>query len=181
MPNSVDPFIHPIPRKLQADPELRPFFEYFVKWAHQMWKRTGGGEDSVADAGLRETYPWLQENNPGQFESAQSLYTQQTVNNNVFNYPVEQEVKKLTTKTISNEIYTSPNNMFIKAKLKSTIKLPANPSRDCVIYAHNGDGTLLTIDGNGKKINGHDKLFVRRKGNGLQIYYFIEDNEYIAI
>jgi hypothetical protein len=90
-------------------------------------------------------------------------------------------IKRLTPKTISNEIYVAADDMFISAKKTSTLKLPANPKSDCVIYAHNADGTTLTIDANGKNINGEKKALVRRKGNGLQIYYFIDSNEYIAI
>jgi hypothetical protein len=179
MVQKVDPFVYPIPKKILADPELRPYFEYFHRWAHDMWRRTGGSSDDVADTGLRETYPWLQELNSD--DQQQNIYNVENITNQEVSYSVETPINKLITKTISNEIYTAVDNMFIKSKLGSTIKLPTNPANDCVIYAHNGDGTLLTIDGNGKKINGHDKLFIRQKGNGLQIYYFIEDNEYIAI
>lgn len=45
----VDPFVAPIPKKIQEDPELRPFFEYFIRWAHDIWLRTGGGVDVVED------------------------------------------------------------------------------------------------------------------------------------
>ena len=180
---TVDPFIHPIPRKIQSDPELRPFFEYFVRWAHDMWKRSGGGDDLISDAGTRESYPWVLDETDtysniypmfGSDSQSQdfikNLYPQDTL-----------EIKSLIRKIISNEIYTSAGDEFIKCKNKSTVKLPLNPSSDCIIYVHNGDGTLLTIDGNGKTINGDKKKFLTQKGSGLQIYYFIEDNEYIAI
>lgn len=182
---NVDPFIHPIPPKILADPQLRPFFEYFVRWAHDMWVRSGGGNDLVSDTGTRESYPWVLDEQQGGDSSniypmfgsdpqpqdlIGSLYAQDTF-----------EVKSLIRKIISNETYTSAGDEFIKCKNTSTIKLPANPSSDCIVYVHNGDGTLLTIDGNGKTINGDKKKFLRRKGSGLQIYYFIEDNEYIAI
>jgi len=179
MVQQVAPFIYPIPKKFLSDPELRPYFEYFHRWAHDMWKRSGGSSDDVADTGLRETYPWLQELNSD--DQQQTVYNVENVTKQQISYSIEAPTNKLTTKTISNEIYTAVDDMFIKGKNNSTVKLPLNPSNNSAIYVHNGDGTLLTIDGNGKKINGNDKLFIRKKGNGLQIYYFIEDNEYIAI
>jgi len=113
MVQQVDPFIYPIPKKFLNDPELRPYFEYFHRWAHDMWKRTGGSSDDVADTGLRETYPWLQEHNTDD--------QQQIV------YNVETPVVQLITKTISRETYTAVDNMFINATNNSTLVLPANP------------------------------------------------------
>lgn len=43
----VDPFVIPIPPELLKDPQTREFFEYFVRWAHDIWLRTGGGNDAV--------------------------------------------------------------------------------------------------------------------------------------
>lgn len=52
----VDPFLLPIPKKLLRDPELRPFFEYFVRWAHDIWLRTGGGDDAISELQIGELY-----------------------------------------------------------------------------------------------------------------------------
>lgn len=43
----VDPFLHPIPRELLKNPETRAFFEYLVRFLHDIWKRTGGGNDLI--------------------------------------------------------------------------------------------------------------------------------------
>jgi outer membrane murein-binding lipoprotein Lpp len=43
----VDPFVAPIPRKFLNDPELRPFFEYLNRFLHDLFIRTGGGDDSI--------------------------------------------------------------------------------------------------------------------------------------
>lgn len=45
----VDPFTVPLPSKLSRDPETGPFFTYLVKFLHDMWRRTGGGEDFVGN------------------------------------------------------------------------------------------------------------------------------------
>lgn len=43
----VDPFVAPIPRKFLNDPELRPFFEYLNRFLHDLFIRTGGGDDLI--------------------------------------------------------------------------------------------------------------------------------------
>jgi len=43
----VDPFTAPIPPKFLNDPELRPFFEYLNRFLHDLFVRTGGGDDAI--------------------------------------------------------------------------------------------------------------------------------------
>lgn len=43
----VDPFVAPIPRKFLEDPETRPFFEYLNRFLHDLFIRTGGGDDAI--------------------------------------------------------------------------------------------------------------------------------------
>jgi hypothetical protein len=45
---TVDPFLQPIPKALLQDKETRQFFEYTVRWMHDMWIRSGGGDDAIA-------------------------------------------------------------------------------------------------------------------------------------
>lgn len=44
----VDPFIIPLPRKLSDDPETGPWFQYTQKFLHDLWLRTGAGDDAIA-------------------------------------------------------------------------------------------------------------------------------------
>jgi len=167
MVQQVDPFIYQIPKKILADPELRPYFEYFHRWAHDMWKRTGGSSDDVADTGLRETYPWLQEHNTDD--------QQQIV------YNVETPVVQLITKTISRETYTAVDNMFINATNNSTLVLPANPIENSQVD-FTKDKTKLTLKGNGKKVNGTTQDIIFKKERlGRQIRYFIDVDEWFFI
>lgn len=47
--SQVDPFQYPIPESLKKDPQTLAYFDYLNKWCHQIWLRTGGSEDFVAD------------------------------------------------------------------------------------------------------------------------------------
>lgn len=46
---TVDPFIIPVPRKIAQDPELAPFFNYLIRFCHDLWLRTGGANDNIDD------------------------------------------------------------------------------------------------------------------------------------
>ena len=192
----LSPFHYPIPKKFLSDPELRPWVTYLHKHLQQTWVKLGGSEDAIETTVTRDAYDSTMyaaglEEALRRIECLEKRNLYQPVNEEALKKIAELEVKSLqepsfpvkllSRKVISNEIYESSGNEFIKGKKGSVVKLPQNPQSDCVVYVNNGDGELLEIDGNGKKINGHDKAYIRRKGNGLQIYYFIEDNEYIAI
>lgn len=43
----VDPFIQPIPVQFQGDRELRAYYEYLHRFLHDIWVRTGGGDDAI--------------------------------------------------------------------------------------------------------------------------------------
>ena len=73
MVNLVDPFVIPIPRALQEDPEVRFYHEYLNKFLHDLWIRTGGGNDNIADEGIKELYPW-QSLTDEELESVAGIY-----------------------------------------------------------------------------------------------------------
>lgn len=43
----VDPFLQPIPQKFASEKELRNYFEYLNRFLHDIWVRTGAGNDAV--------------------------------------------------------------------------------------------------------------------------------------
>ena len=43
----VDPQLNQIPLKLLNDPELRDYFEQLERYRHDMWIRSGGGDDAI--------------------------------------------------------------------------------------------------------------------------------------
>lgn len=49
MVQNVDPFIVDIPSSFHNDPELLSYTTYLHNFLHDLWLRTGGGDDSVAE------------------------------------------------------------------------------------------------------------------------------------
>lgn len=161
----VDPFVYPIPQRLQEDPEVRAYFEYFSRWAHDMWLRTGGSEDAVSDTGVRESYPWAQDFIGDDKNSIQALYSCGT------------ETQIITTKTISRETYTAVDNMFVYMTNDSTLYLPANPVRNSVVYMTK-DASRSRVNGNGKTINGKSEYVYYRPELARVFQYFIDSDEW---
>tara|TARA_R110000824_G_scaffold76487_8_gene193738 strand:+ start:88 stop:378 length:291 start_codon:yes stop_codon:yes gene_type:complete len=49
MVTQVDPFLIPIPKSLVQDKETRAYFEYMNRFLHDMWVRSGGSSDDLAN------------------------------------------------------------------------------------------------------------------------------------
>lgn len=179
MVQKVDPFIHPIPNKFINDSELRPYFEFLHRWAHDMWMRTGGSQDEVSDTGLRETYPWIQESKVE--TDVSRLYSSDEKGRSIDLVMQAPEFKEIITKTISNETYTAVDNMFVNMTNNSTLVMPLSPERNSVIYITKDD-TIATLRPNGKKVNGVlDDIVFYKERLARQIHYFIDADEWFFI
>ena len=181
MATKVDPFVYPLPKALTKDKETRIFFEYLVRWAHDMWVRSGGGDDAIAEADVQETYPW---NFAESSESnVQSLFTQQSeLSNsvqNLYQNNIDTSIGKLTAITKTSD-YTAQPNDFINAKNGVTITFPNYPEEGSVIVIRNGDGSSIKLDGNGKSLNGSSTGTLRRQTRAVEFYYFIDSDEWFA-
>lgn len=178
MVQQVDPFIYPIPKKFLNDPELRPYFEYFHRWAHDMWKRTGGSSDDVADTGLRETYPWLQEHNAD--DQQQTVYNVENVTNQEISYSIEAPQRQFNAVTTSDD-YTAVGWDWVNAKSGSKITFPEYPGCNAELIVRVGDNSVIPIDGNDRNINGSKTGKLRGLGMSIRFKYFIDDDEWFAI
>ena len=171
----ADPFLHPIPQKILLDPELKPFFEYFVRWAHDIWVRSGGGDDSIISIENRDV-----------FDSTLSSAYFSDVNESIadlnksFYETVIPHQYGFNAVTKSND-YTASSWDWINAKNGAKIKFPLNPDTQAELVIRVGDKTTIPIDGNGRNINGSSKGKIKNKGTSLRFKYFIDDNEWFAI
>lgn len=50
----VDPRLYPIPKELQQNPVTRKYFEDLERFLHDVWARTGGGIDVIADIEVQQ-------------------------------------------------------------------------------------------------------------------------------
>lgn len=149
---NVDPFVRDWPRKWLEDPEIGPIIIYLNRFLHDIFIRTGGGNDAIQDEGIRELYPW-------------GTSTQERT-----------EFRAVTIGTR----YTAAPFDFINAITRALIFFPEFPNENDVIVIRNGDGSLISLDGNGKNINGSRTGRLLTEERTVDFYYFIDSDEWFA-
>jgi len=90
--------------------------------------------------------------------------------------PARKEFNGIT----KNSNYTMLSFDFVNAKRGVIIKFPPYPGVNDLVKTRNGDGTMIPLDGNGKKLNGKNKEFLRKEGELIEWQYFIETDEWFA-
>lgn len=175
----VDPYNQPIPKAFLTDPEIRAWFEYDNRWKHDIWVRTGGGDDSVSNITIQEKYAW--ELTPQKEDKLSEVRFPDPVREVPLIIPQTppQEVDRFNAVSTSID-YTACDFDFVNAKSKSEITLPLYPKDNSVVIIRNGDGTLIKLNGNGRLINSESTGKIYRKGTALTLQYFIDDDEWFA-
>ena len=134
----VDPFIIQIPRELQDTREKRAFFEYLVRWCHDIWLRTGGSSDTIAAQSIRESYAWLL----GDRSSVESTQYSVTVSS----------TKENVLSTASSVTLTGFESLVIVTAAATITLNPRPTEHETVTIKRAGSGTVvigssLNIDG----------------------------------
>ena len=74
--------------------------------------------------------------------------------------------------------YTAENKNWVEARSGITIDLPANAVSGDEVIVSNGDGTSITIDGNGNNIkytSTDTTIVISRQGSSLSFGYFVDN------
>ena len=166
----VDPFLLPIPKALLKDAEVRSYFEYMSRFLHDLWVRSGAGDDFVADQSVRENYPWEKAED---VESSTSL-----ADLAVFNQGGDDSRTYRAVTVVAD--YDAVSYDFVNATQSATVSLPIHPEENSIVIIRNGDGSNIKLSGNGRNINGSLTGNLRVNGTAIHFHYFIDDNEWFA-
>jgi hypothetical protein len=90
------------------------------------------------------------------------------------------ESPSLFNQVTATQNYTAQPSDFVNAKNNITVTFPEYPEQNSVIIIRNGDGSRITLNGNGRTINGEIGGYLYRQTTSIPFYYFIDDNEWIA-
>ena len=127
---NVDPFVIKWPDKWLSDPQIEPVIRYLNRFLHDLWIRTGGGNDNIADEGIRELYPWNTKDKSEPLNVTFPSFTGQGAFEVI-------EVSGTTHTTRGNEIVICNNT----AKL--TVTLNPNPDhKERAIIVRNNTGAV---------------------------------------
>ena len=96
-----------------------------------------------------------------------------------YTWQVGEEEKKVAAVTTSSD-YTAKPFDFVNAINGSAVTFPLNPKEDDLIIVRNGDGSTITLSGNGKNMNSSATGELTVEGTAIEFYYFIDSNEWFA-
>jgi len=177
----VDPRLYPIPRDLQKDPEVRKYFEDLERFLHDLWFRTGGGDDEIASVSIRESFAWDTNTDDTGINGVKvsQLYPSEQKIERQFLYQVEKSEKEFRAVAPISD-YAALDHDFINATGNITIFFPEYPCVNTTFTVRNGDGSTIKLDGNGRMMNTESSGTMVTKGTSIDFYYFIESNEWFA-
>jgi len=167
------------PKKWLNDPEIAPALRYLDRYLHDFQRTTTTTTNTITNeiTNVTEITNVSQGAvNVGRLYGETAVAPEKPV---VFNQITP--VKYLTCEVISSSRYEATDNMFLRITRDCVLTLPENPCKDCQINFTKG-ASILTLKGNGRKIQGSRNDIVFRKNNlARQIYYFIETDEWFFL
>jgi hypothetical protein len=120
--------------------------------------------------------------------SARVKFLQRTIDelgNELNDHRLEATVKQIAIDTagfrgrVEITDYTAENKEWIEARGRITIKLPSDPLVNDQVIVSNGDGAVITIQGNGNDIKYTDKdtsINIRNQGTSLHFQLFEDES-----
>ena len=171
----VDPFLVPIPRRYLENKGEREYHERLIRTIDQLRQRTGGATDEVSENSTRESYPWILDD-----PKTDNITLNHESKSEEVNYHYETSHKGFRGVSVTSN-YTAVPWDWVKAKSRSTVTFPKYPENGDEIIVANGDGSKITLDGNGKNINGSNTGKIQLKYTSIRFKYFLDDNEWLAI
>ena len=148
MGTDVDPFLEDVPKKWvdkngSLTDESREFMEYFTRWAHDMWSRTGAGIDLV----------FQNENNITNITSNETFETSSGSGeaHELFNEAIQLEdlIPTARYRDFKSEIITSDkiavDGDFWDIRSGATVTLDPNAQWNNQIITTNGDSSSIKV------------------------------------
>ena len=172
---NVDQFLQPMPESFyqvfpaQERDIIRARFEYEDRWRHDIWIRTGGGTDVIAGLdGNTSAGDTAVSQVRGMVSDLQRKIAELDAQKQVLLAPIT--TKDFNQISVIKE-YTAVDYDFMDVTTSDTICLPLYPGAKAVIIAINGHSSSITIDGNGRLINGDSSVKSVQQNTMLTFYY----------
>lgn len=147
----VDPFLIPVPKHFLINKEDRAYFEYLNRFLHDLWVRTGGGNDAVDDSQISEVFG-------GPAVSIKDL-----------------EIIALVSGS-TNIISTGDQFIVCNNTAAGTITLNLTPEDGEDVFVARKNGSI-TVNG---KINGNTAFKINGKRSSIHFKYTIIADEWTA-
>lgn len=170
--------------------EVRDFWLYIMRVIWQIRNRTGGDDDQIENQQTRELYPWFADVQAPQFSQIpQFSHGEKTE----YYQPFQTEkpetifpsfyVPFATVPFFSvSADHTTAGNEIIEATSNITVMLNATPdSEERVTVKRNTAAGIVTIDGNGKNIDGAATYDLTVNYDSATVIFSPDSNEWLII
>lgn len=183
---NVDPYVIPIPRTITDPKTGGPSDEFFAwlrydnRWKHDIWVRTGAGDDAVEETQLGELYdPGMQTSNSDELIDELEVSTEMAVIQDVVERLEELEndhqepvyLKALEPYTVAtgDTAYTTAGDQFITClnTAAAVITLNATPDDGEEVIIWRGDNSV-TVSGS---INGSTSIVLASQYDAPHLKY----------
>ena len=181
--SNVDPFVIKWPDKWETDPDIGPVVHYLNRFLHDLWLRTGGGDDAIAETQNGELYETG-------VESASITELANDLNDDTFTIDTESQdnedswqpaIEKVWGKSVvTSETYLSDYGIYMVGN-GAKVYLPEYPDIDSEVIVINRDNKRITVNGNGNDVklanDVSDSVSWITAGKSVHFYWF-EDGPY---
>lgn len=142
----------------------------------QLWRRTGGGEDLVADTATREAYGWdtLAHTESDTLQGPDISYNEE----NNTNISISHEESPAWDFVYTSVNYTATGFDFVSASSGCSITFPVYPDFDERIKVKNADGSVIRLNPGAKTINGETSGKIYKKNTCIEFVY--NGSEWVA-
>ena len=158
----VDPFVIQWPQAWIDDPQIEPVIKYLNRFLHDLWKRTGGGDDYIESNQNDTTY--------------ETGGTAQALDEIGYLEQIEDLIPSYTPTVFYTAVkidnYTAVHGDFIEAQNGVIITLDPEAEQDDEIIIANGDGTNITVLGSIKYTDLDTELIIRNQGTSIHLQRF---------
>ena len=169
-----------VPQKWAFDHEIGPFIREILNQLFQLRTRTGGDEDAVSAQQTKELYPWAGvsfSDSDSSILSALFQTVRETTAIPQFIIPVKQVPFFSVTAN-----HTCYGDEIVEAKSNITVYLNSSPNEtEQITVKRNTTAGTVTIDGNGKNIDGFATIALATNYTSMTMFYSANSNEWIVI
>lgn len=182
----VDPFVIPIPQEFMGSEETRRYYEYLHRFLHDLWQRTGGGDDAIQEVQIGELYETG-------IESALSSEIEQDLNDFDFQPTIEPDndedswqpqIERVWNKCLINDSSSLSDYSINVVGNRSVVSLPEYPDIDSEVIIVNLDGSRIQVESEQDikiKKDTINKLAWQRPGKSIRFIWFESGPYWVAI
>ena len=164
---NVDPFVVPIPPNIRA--QSPDFWNYLQRFLHDLWVRSGGGNDELENEGVRELFSWQNRQVDDDNTTLSSLF-------GAVNQSISSSREVITT---SDDFTTTTDQVIVCTNTSPiTVTLNANPGGGETVTVKRQNTGAVTVSG---IIDGKTAITLLSRYDAPDLVYIVETNEWAIV